>query len=148
MPLPPKAPRPYSASQLVIVPQRPGDEVLYGCRRCGIPQPGSAFYKDHRRTNKLADICKTCFKATIVANGQRKREEAAAARRAERALLPEGHKAPTPIRPTPAPAPSDTLRAQFQQATAKQWPRICKQAADLAARGDRQMLRLVLAYGL
>jgi len=130
----------------------PGEEPLLTCNRCEIPQPRSAFWKDRSRgADGVSRTCIACTKARLRAADAR-RDMAKAEQRAIRAQeIVDGTRAPKPERPlklVPAPKVELSLRGMFEEAVKKDWPKIAKRASDLAAKGDRQMLRLVLAYTL
>jgi hypothetical protein len=92
----------------------------------------------------LSRACTACVRARVRAAAARQRAARQALDRAPaaRAAQPPGR------RVVPSRAPAASLRATFEQATDKQWTRLCAKAVDLAVKGDRQMLRLVLAYRL
>jgi hypothetical protein len=126
---------------------QPGEEPLKVCARCQLPQPHSSFYPDTRRPSGLSRTCKTCVRARTAAAADRKK----AARQAQG---PASLVAGLPPATAPAPlasrgrAPSSSLRAVFEEQVAHQWPKLARRMVDLAAQGDRQMLRLVMAYTL
>jgi hypothetical protein len=109
------------------------------CRKCGVEKPLARphFYPDASRRDGWSRVCSACLKdASRTARARRKAQPPTPPLLAELAAqLPR-----TPSKPS--------FRAQLEEAAGKRFPKLAEKTVELALAGDRQMLRLVMAYML